>query len=93
MVTLTEEATFECLTENFTNVVPVGTVTVAGTAAAEGSELESETMRPPNGAGPERVTVPVTAVPALPLTEAGDTETDTRTGAVTVRLASCELEP
>jgi len=48
---------------------------------------------PPVGAGPFMVTVPVTAVVALPLTVLGESVTDDRLGAWTVSVACCELDP
>lgn len=40
-----------------------GTVTVEGTVAAEVFELERATRIPPDGAGPDNVTVPVKLLP------------------------------
>jgi hypothetical protein len=48
---------------------PAGTVTLAGTVAADGLLLDRPTTVPPDGAGPVNVTVPVDDVP--PLTVAG----------------------
>ena len=63
--------------------LPAGTVTVAGTVA-DGSELVSLITKPPVGAGPVNVTVPVTAVVALPLTVVGVTLSDFNLAARTV---------
>src|SRR5205807_542141 len=49
--------------EKETERVPAGTVTRGGTGAQAGSALASRTSSPPAGAGPERVTVPVTVRP------------------------------
>jgi len=53
------------LTVKVADVEPCGTVTLAGTLAAEVLELESDTATPPVPATSVRVTVPV---PAWPLT-------------------------
>jgi len=66
-------------------------VTVAGTAAAEGSELKRVTTKPPVGAGPLIVTVPFTGDVELPLTLEGDAVINTSVGGLSVRLACCEL--
>jgi len=47
------------VTVNFTEVAPAGTVVVDGTVATDGLLLERVTTKPPAGAGPEIVTVPV----------------------------------
>jgi hypothetical protein len=52
-------------TVNVAEVAPCGTVTFAGTPAAAGLELESDTTAPPVGAAAVNVTVPV---PVRPLT-------------------------
>ena len=57
--------TVPVVTVNVTEVAPCGTVTEAGTLAAEVFELESDTTAPPEGAASVRVTVPV---PDWPLT-------------------------
>jgi hypothetical protein len=44
--------------ENVAEVAPAGTMTLAGTAAADESELCSETLKPPSGAGPSRRMTP-----------------------------------
>jgi hypothetical protein len=57
--------TVAVVTVKVAEVVPCGTVTEAGTLAAEVFELESDTTAPPEGAAAVRVTVPV---PDWPLT-------------------------
>jgi hypothetical protein len=59
---------------NVAVVFPAGTVTPAGTVAAEVLLLASATLTPPNGAGPFRVTVPVTEVPRGTFLELKDNE-------------------
>src|SRR2546427_10415607 len=56
-------------------VAPTGTVTLAGTVAAE-LLLDSATCAPPAGAGPSRVTVPVAELP--PVTAGGFTPSEHR---------------
>ena len=67
---------------------PAATVTLEGTAATDGFELASETTTPPEGAGPESVTVPVALEP--PVTVEGLSVSDEsvgRGGGVTVTVA------
>jgi hypothetical protein len=74
------------VTVKVTEVAPCGTVTVAGTPAAEVFELATDTTAPPDGAAAVSVTVPV---PDCPLTMVlGETETALRAVATgsTVRL-------
>jgi len=61
--------TVKVLTPNVVEVLPAGTVTEAGTVAAPVLLLCRETLAPPVGAGPVRVTVPVELAP--PETEVG----------------------
>jgi hypothetical protein len=68
------------VTAKVTEVAPCGTVTVAGTLAAEIFELATDTTAPPDGAAAVRVTVPV---PDCPLTMVlGETETALRDAAI-----------
>ena len=71
---------------NVALVLPLGTMTVAGTVAAHGGLLDSDTTAPSLGAGPLSVTVPVEPLP--PTTEDGlkDRETSTSGGGSTVRF-------
>jgi len=72
-------------TVNVAVMLLAGTVTVAGTVAADGLLLDRRITAPPAPAGPLRVTVPVDGVP--PRTEVGLTETAVSTAAETLRLA------
>src|SRR2546422_3052426 len=60
---------------NVALVAPAGTVTLAGTVAAELS-LDSATCAPPAGAGPSSVAVPVELLP--PVTVVGFTPSEGR---------------
>lgn len=66
-------------------VLPAATVTLAGTLATEGKLLERGTTVPPDGAGPESVTVPVDGEP--PVTVVGFRVRELIVGAVTVSVA------
>jgi hypothetical protein len=68
---------------------PAGTVTDVATVPAAVLLEDSATTNPPEGALPERVTVPVEAVP--PTTDVGLNETPVKTGAVIVRVAVGEV--
>src|SRR2546427_455306 len=70
MVAEVDAATALVVTVNVTLVAPTGTVTLAGTVAAE-LLLDSATCAPPAGAGPSSVTVPVELLP--PVTVVGFT--------------------
>src|SRR2546425_1272678 len=88
MVAEVDAATALVVTVNVTLVAPTGTVTLAGTVAAE-LLLDSVTCAPPSGAGPFSVTVPVELpVEALPpVTVVGVTPSEGRRAGfgVTVR--------
>jgi hypothetical protein len=71
-------------------VAPAATVTEAGTVALA-PVADSVTGRPPDGAGPLRVTVPVEGLP--PITDAGLSESAEGTGALMVRIAVLLTEP
>ena len=73
------------VTVNVAVMLLAGTVTVAGTVAADGLLLDRRITAPPAPAGPLRVTVPVDGVP--PRTEVGLTETTVSAAAETFRLA------
>ena len=74
MVTDVEAVTLLVVTVNVALLAPAATVTFAGTVAAAVLPLERETVAPPLGAGPLRVTVPVEEDP--PLTLVGLSATD-----------------
>ena len=84
MPTDVEAVTVPAVTTNVAAVAPAGTTTVAGTEAAA-LLLDRETLRPPAGAAPLMVTVPVEACPLV--TVAGLRESELAAGAVTVRVA------
>ena len=63
-------------------LAPAATVTVAGTLAMEGLLLARLTVRPPEGASPLRVTVPVEGLP--PVTLVGASVKVERLGALIV---------
>jgi hypothetical protein len=74
------------VTENVVDVLPAGTVALAGTVAAAMLLLERVTRTPPVGAGPLRVTVPVEEFPPITLEGLRETE-DKTTAGVTVKVA------
>ena len=85
IVTGVETVTCAVVMLNVAYVAPAATLTVAGTAAVTGSELERLTTAPPVGAGPFRFTRwDVEAVP--PATEAGWSTTEEATSGTTVKL-------
>jgi len=63
MATRSKDATVPAVALNVAVVPPAGIVTLAGTDAIDGFALESVTVPPSAGAGPERVIVPVDVVP------------------------------
>ena len=67
MVTAVDVKTGLVLTVNVALVAPAGTITLAGTRAAEVLLLDSATCAPPAGAGPLNVTVPVDEFPPTTL--------------------------
>src|SRR2546426_1222142 len=84
MVAEVDAATALVVTVNVTLVAPTGTVTLAGTVAAE-LLLDSVTCAPPAGAGPFSVTVPVEFPP--PVTVVGFSASERRAAGFTVRVA------
>ena len=72
----------DVVTVNVAELLPGGTVTLAGTLATEGLLLDSPTTVPPAGAGPLRVTVPVEELPAF--TVDGESVNDDGTGGLMV---------
>jgi hypothetical protein len=72
-------------------VLPAGTVTLAGTLAADGVSLISDTAIPPAGAAPVSVTVPWETMP--PKTLVGFIESEFRTGGATVSAAVFSFTP
>ena len=77
MVTEVEAVTVLVFTVNVALAAPAGTVTVAGTVAAD-ILLESETVALPYGAGPLSITVPVEGEP--PVTLVGFSVTEDNVG-------------
>jgi hypothetical protein len=74
------------VTVKVVDVLPAGTVTLAGTVAAE-LPLESVTTAPPVGAGELSVTVPVELAPPVTLVGFRLTEERTADGGSTVSVA------
>lgn len=79
-VAVDETGTVEIL--KVVDVLPVGTMTLAGTVAAVVLLLESDTVIPPGGAGAVRLTVPIEEVPPVRLF-----------GAKVMELTSTPTEP
>jgi len=77
-------------TLNVAVVAPAVTVTLAGTDAAARLD-DNVTTRPPAGAGPDSVTVPVADAP--PRTDVGETETPDATGATMVSVTDLLTVP
>jgi hypothetical protein len=82
IVTTAVDPTPKVVTPKAPVVAPAATVTFAGVEAADVLELDSRTTIPPEGAGPESVTVPVDGAP--PATVAGSREAEIGTGDETV---------
>ena len=74
----------DVVTVNVAELLPGGTVTLAGTLATEDLLLDSATTVPPAGAGPLRVTVPVEELPAF--TVEGESVNDDGTGGLMARV-------
>lgn len=91
IVTELETATGTVWTLNVALLAPDGTVTPDGTVATEGLLLLSETEIPPLGAAPVSFTVPVE--PAPPTTVLGASDSELKTGAVTVIVADFSDPP
>jgi hypothetical protein len=85
IVELVLDVTAEVVTVKLTVLAPAGTVTVDGTCAADVLELVSGTTRPPDGATPFMVRVPVAEVP--PVTVDGATAMKLTVGAQMLRTA------
>ena len=85
MVLVAADPTARVVTVNRPLVLPAGTVTEAGTVAAETLLLVSATATPPDGAAPVSVTVPAERLP--PVTLAGLTPTLVSASGVTVSVA------
>ena len=75
---------------NVALAAPLGTVTFAGTLAADVFLLDSDTIAPPAGAGPVSVTVPVEGLP--PTTLDGFTVREVSTGRMS-KLIAFEVPP
>lgn len=90
MITAVRRATGVVEIVKVAAVLPDATVTLTGTDAAEGMALDRVTVRPPEGAFPVSVTVPVAVLP--PVTELGLRVRDERAGGFTVTVAFL-LEP
>ena len=89
MFTTVATRTSTVVIEKFAVVLPAGTVTLLGTEAINGNELERETTAPPDGAAPLSVTVPCREMPPMMLAEPKPTDDKVIAGGgtVTERLA------
>ena len=67
MLTVEISSTHLVVTGKVPVLAPAGTVTLAGTVACDVLLLKRPTARPPEGAGPLKVTVPVTVAPPITL--------------------------
>jgi hypothetical protein len=85
IVTLLFEPTLAVVTGKVTLGSPAGTVTLAGTVAAEVLLLDSANTTPPAAAAPFSITVPVEGVP--PFTLVGLRLKEEREGRFTVNVA------
>jgi hypothetical protein len=65
MVAVVDEVTAEVGTTKDVEVLPAGTVTLAGVGAMDGSVEASPMVKPPDGAGASILTVKVALVPAV----------------------------
>jgi len=90
MVAMVVLVTALVITVKVAVVDPAGTVTLDGTVAFV-LLLLSDTLRPPAGAGPVNVTVPVELVP--PLTDAGLSVSELRVAATTVNVLDPDVPP
>jgi hypothetical protein len=79
MVTDVELATGEVVIVNVALVLPPGTVTLAGSLAADELSL-SDTTAPPPGAGPLKVTVPWEVLPPTTLVGFSENELNASVG-------------
>ena len=89
IVTLVEEETESVVTVKVAEVEPLGTVTLAGTVAADVGALESVTRIPPEGAAAVRLTVPVTGLPPTMLV--GFTVTEASAGGAALMVSTAVL--
>jgi len=90
IVTLAKLPTTFVVTVKVADVAPDATKTVLGTLVLELFD-DSPTIRPPAGAGPYKVTVPVEEVP--PMTDEGQTETPLKPEELTVKVVVLTAVP
>ena len=93
MVVVADVETARVVTVNVALALPAGTVTEAGTVAADALLLVSATTAPPSGALLLSVIVPVDAVPPVTLVGLRATAVKLAAGGVTVRVAVCVPPP
>jgi len=92
MVTAVETVTTAGAIENVVYVAPAGTVTLAATGAVTGSDVDSVTTAPPEGAGPFRLTRFETEV-VPPAMVAGESATEVAIIGTTLRLTDLLTPP